>query len=299
MFEFLIHISGPVYLQVYAGGALLLLVLAWMWSLDNSLSFKEPSPSKYDALTIATLIGLPHVIRTILFRLWSRNMVRFEGDDDSPQVVATAGPEQGETPIEIRLLKFLEQPHNPLVLFTDPNLKRDIEKEIAPIEKKLIHSHLRLDKDTKSRKVKIAWMVALVLLSAGILKLVYGVSRSKPVGFLILEMIVALILMFVMLKPWRTTTRLGNRYLKGLKKHFNWIKGSMEVGRVPNGVDPALPLAIFGIGMFSSVPAFKAFQERFNRSSSNSSTGCGGCGGSDGGGSDGGGGCGGCGGCGG
>lgn len=299
MFEFLVHIPGPTYLVIYGIGTLVILAAAWYMSLDDSLRYKEPAPSRHDPITVAALLGRSHVIRTVLFGLWSRNLVRFEGSNENPQVVANTGPEQGKNGFEKCLLDFLEQGHNPLVLFTNLNLRRDFDKELAPIQDKLIGTHLLLDPDTKKKKVKIAWMVALVILAAGIIKLIFGVSRNKPVGFLILEMIVGLILVLVVLKPWRITTRLGHRYLNSLKKHFDWVKSAMEGGKVPNGMDPALPLAVFGTGMFTNIPAFQTFQERFGRSTHSSTTGCGGCSvsSSDGGGGGGcGGGCGGCGG---
>ncbi len=299
MFEFLVHIPGPTYLAIYGIGTLLILAAAWYMSLDDSLRYKEPPPSKFDSITIATLLGRHHVIRTVVFSLWNRDLIHFEGSDDNPQLKSAVGPEQGETPIEKIILQFLRHPHHPTVLFANPQLKQDLDKELAPIEDKLTRAHLKLDPDTKKRKVKIAWMVVLVLFSAGVLKLIFGVSRNKPVGFLILEMIVALILLLVVLRPWKKVTRLGDRYLKQLKKHFQWVKDAIENGKVPNGLDPALPLAVFGTGMFTNIPAFQSFSDRFGRSSHSTGTGCGGCSvsSSDG---DGGGGCGGgCGGCGG
>lgn len=299
MFEYLIHIPGKTYLAIYAALALTSIAMGWFTTLDDSTRYKEPSPTKFDAITIACLIGLPHVIRTVIFGLWSRNMVRFEGDERNPTVIATVGPEQGQNNIEKRLLHFLRQSHNPLVLFSNTHLRKELNEDLEPNRQALLRAHLLLDPDEKKRLVKTFWLLFLVLLAAMLAKLIWGVSRHKPVGFLILEFIVAFILLLVLLRPWKITTRLGKSYLKTLKKHFEWVKKELDGGKIPAGMDPSLALAVFGAGMFSKIPEFDAFHRTFHRSSTSDSSACGGCGyGSDGG-SDGGGGCGGCGGCGG
>ncbi len=298
MFEFLIHIPATTYLLMYGVGALALLVVGWYATLDDSVRFKEPAPTKFDAISIASLIGRPHVIRTAMFGLWSRNLVRFEGDDSNPTVIATAGPEAGANKVEKRLLGFLRQSHNPLVLFSDINLKIGLNDDLKPVNEKLVQAHLLLDPEEDKRLVKTAWMLVLVLLGGMLFRLIWGVSRNKPVFFLILEFIIALGLMLFLLRPWKITTRLGKRYLDSLRKHFEWVKKEMDGGKIPSGMDPSLPLAVFGASMFSKIPAFDAFNRTFHRSSTSDSSGCGGCGLGDGGSSDGGG-CGGCGGCGG
>ena len=299
MFEFLVHIPGKTYLAIYAAVALAAIAIGWYTTLDSSSGFREPAPTKFDAISIACLIGLPHVIRTVIFGLWSRNMVRFEGDDKNPTLIATVGTEQGRNRIEKRLLEFLKQSHNPLVLFSNPNLRKELNEDLEPNRQALVRAHLLLAPEEKKRLVKTAWMTFFILLAAMLAKLIWGVSRSKPVGFLILEFVAGLTLMLVVLRPWKIATRLGKRYLKTLKKHFEWVRQELDGGKIPNGMDPSLALAVFGAGMFSKNPAFDAFNRTFHRSSTSDSSGCGGCGyGSDGG-SDGGGGCGGCGGCGG
>ncbi len=279
MLDLFIQIPGTTYLFIYGAGALLLIVTGWFWVSEDSLRYAMPSFTKFDPVAVAYLSGLPQVIRAVVFRLWSRNLIRFEeSEGSSPTLVATAGPEKGNDPIEKRILLFLEQSHNPLVLFTNLDLRRDLEKELEPVQQQLIRSHLRLTPERKSHLVKTTWIIILVLIGAALLKLFLGASRNKPVGFLILEIIVAIILALALYKPWKKNTRLGSRYLKSMQQHFEWVKPQVKSGTVPPGMDPALVIAVFGPQLLKSHPAFEAFTDTFRRASDSHTTGCGGCG---------------------
>jgi hypothetical protein len=128
-------------------------------------------------------------------------------------------------------------------------------------------------------------------------KLYLGITRGRPVLFLVALLTLSLIGLFRLVKPWAISTRLGRRYLWRLGEHFDWLKESVRSGRIQEGIDPAFGAAIFGIGIVGSSLLIGQFFSPSKPSWWSGPGGwSGGCGASAG---CGGGGCGGCGGCGG
>ena len=152
--------------------------------------------------------------------------------------------------------------------------------------------------DNQSLKAQIyPSLIMLSLLGIGLLKVFVGISRDKPVGFLLMCMVVLLIFgIRFFVKPYRS--RYGDRVLNDLIARSQKLKKA-------NSSDSQFPLAFAlfgGIALASDkswIPPDQTF--RFNRLTSSSSGRDGGYGGEcdGGGGGCGGGGCGGCGGCGG
>ena len=58
--------------------------------------------------------------------------------------------------------------------------------------------------------------MAIVIGAVGGIKLYFGITRGRPVLFLVCLLILSLIMLFHFLRPWETLTRLGRRYLKSL-----------------------------------------------------------------------------------
>jgi hypothetical protein len=107
------------------------------------------------------------------------------------------------------------------------------------------------------------------------------------------------------LKPTAIPTSLGRRYLKEMEQHFGWVKESVErytydssgqvhlEKSVPEGIDPSLAVAIFGIGALAGYSIYQPYRDVFSPDTQGGSTllggiwygggcgggGCGGCGG--------------------
>ena len=60
--------------------------------------------------------------------------------------------------------------------------------------------------------------MAIVIGAVGGTKLYFGITRGRPVLFLVCLLILSLIMLFHFLRPWENRTRLGRRYLKSLAK---------------------------------------------------------------------------------
>lgn len=152
---------------------------------------------------------------------------------------------------------------------------------------------------------RMAALVPALLLSPvlamGIVKLGVGLSRGKPVGFLILALVVAsMLLAGMMIKPRRS--RAGNRVAREFRQRFVEL-ASIPVSRGPHSAkDMAMGVAIHGASCIQS-PELADLKQQLIAHQQSCDGGWSGCGsGGDGGGGGGcGGGCGGggCGGCGG
>jgi uncharacterized protein (TIGR04222 family) len=121
----------------------------------------------------------------------------------------------------------------------------------------------------------------------GVARLLVGLSREQPVGFLIVMGIAAILILIGICSPGRMTAR-GKAYIDQFKTPSLALEHA-------NGGHYALATAVMGLSVLSGTP-YEEFNKTFQKGQS-SSGGCGAsCGGGDGGGGDGG--CGGCGGCG-
>ena len=149
------------------------------------------------------------------------------------------------------------------------------------------------DTSFASRWAPTLLMAAVFILGAA--KVIVGVSRDKPVGFLVVMCIVAAVAAALLLRPIVRTLR-GERLLRRLRGERRDLKSSQELlSRPPQ--DVAWGLAHFGIGAMAMSTGAGADLYRW-MTPQTSGSGCGGttgCGG-DGGGGGCGGGCGGCGG---
>jgi uncharacterized protein (TIGR04222 family) len=151
-----------------------------------------------------------------------------------------------------------------------------------------------------STALAVSWTSVLplvLLLGLGLMKIQVGVSRDRPVGFLVIFCIFTAltILAFLYWKPRRTHR--GDRVLGSLRSDHSALR---YAARVPNptllAADVALAVALFGRETLDTGPLADLRQILAPPVSSTNGGGCGGggCGGGGGGGC-GGGGCGGCG----
>jgi uncharacterized protein (TIGR04222 family) len=198
------------------------------------------------------------------------------------------------SPIEEEVYQYLQTSRDPRTLFQpawiNASLKSRIERYLEPVRRELEELHLICTDTQKTH----AWMIAIALASViavvGGTKLYLGTTYNKPSLILVILLSASLGGLISIVKRWRlgTLTQLGRRYLKALEEHFAWLKKPADLDRNPEGVDPTLSIAVFGISVLGGTAMYDTFCEAFPLSKSG-----GGCGG-------GGGGCGGgCGGCGG
>lgn len=148
---------------------------------------------------------------------------------------------------------------------------------------------------------RLAWLAPLLLTMLvpllGVIKIGVGMSRNRPVSFLVLLVIGSLFLFVMVLRRRTSSTRAGDHFLKTSRKAMAALKATSETsssGLTPG--DVALAFALFGPAALtgSNLSRVRTWYTPPVTSSSSSSCSSS-CGGSSCGGGCGGGGCGGCG----
>jgi len=295
MIETLLQIPGQVFLLYFICAAVVCIGAGWLWAnLDGSTQYSLPDINYFDPITIAALRGGgASVIKAVVFSFWVQNLVDIKGEGKDTEIKSMGASQKSQGTIEKEIYQFLQTPRKPRDLFQDEGLRSLIEAYLEPVYQKLEHLHLTRTAADHTRAWTAAIVMAIVLVGLGGSKIYLGITHNHPVLFLVILLIVSLFILYAIVSPNAIPTRLGRRYLKELEENFNWIKDSITAERIPDGINPALVVAIFGVGALSETYFYGLFTQAFHSNSSGGGCG-GGCGagcGSD----DGNGGCGGCG----
>ncbi len=300
MIEMLIRIPGPTFLGYFICLSFVCILLGRLWvNADGSTQYPLPELTRFDPLSVAALRGSwASVIRTAIFSLWNRKLVEIKitkhwWKRDEIKIIRMPKRKEVLSPIEEEIYRLLLTPSEPSDLLQDTGFRERIQGHLEPINRQLKELHLVRSASDRFRAWIATLVMARVIGAVGGTKLYLGITRGRPVLFLIILLIVSLIVLFGVLKPQAIFTKLGRHYLKELQEHFGWVKESLEAGSAPEGIDPTLAIAIFGVGILAGASRYSPFSEAFSSSKYGWGGGCGG-GGCGGGGC--GGGCGGCGG---
>lgn len=303
----LASIPGPRFLWYFAVFAMMCIVAARWWaSRDASTDYPAPAPGAVDPLAIAALRGGPDaIVHTVVFDLWHRGLIELSGEGSQAAIISHPSGGSPGSPIHQAVCQAGQKMTVLSNLLRDRAFRDQIEAPVATIIQQLQILHL-LKTTEDLRRVRIAFLATLgVTELVGGIKLILGISRNRPVFFLLIMLAV---LPFILWKLFKSrsnqVTRLGRQFLKMLQDQSIWMKDALKENRMPEDTSPAMALAIFGASALVGIAAFEPFHQAFaampgGGTDSSWSGGCGGsssdsggCGGSDGGG----GGCGGCGG---
>lgn len=171
---------------------------------------------------------------------------------------------------------------------------RPVQTALLVIEERLVATGLLLSDEQRARIRRVGfWMLAVALL--GLVRLLAGIAEAKPVGYLLVVLIVVAVIAAVQLAVAPRRTRLGDRTLTQLRADHHALAPSLRPDwHVYGPAGAALSIGVFGTSaLWASDPAFA--EEIAAQRATSSSFGDGGGGGAavGGGGDDGGGGCGG------
>lgn len=194
-------------------------------------------------------------------------------------------------------------------------LSRGAQSGLVQVSQKL--EGLGLVKSSSQRRAAATMPLLLIgaVLTLGAAKIFVGLSRSRPVGFLVVAEVVAIVALVLFLASIPKLTDKGKRFIEKIRRQVD--SGTLAAAQ-PTGdsaahpemlaaADPTLmwSAALLGTGVLASTPYAPYHNLALQNSASTAASGgsgigCGGdAGGGDGGGGGCGGGCGGCGGCGG
>jgi uncharacterized protein (TIGR04222 family) len=312
MIETIRAISGPDFLFFYCVYALLLFVVfkVLIALTDDSRNYVPPPLNTEGPFEIAVLKNGSNskaVLHTVLFSLWEKKILITESDG-SVWAPASAAARQDLTAIERDTLHLFSTPQKPAAVINNPKNLKEFDLRLKPLRKHLVLQKLLLNETQIARRQKYFFLLLTIFLLPGLLKLFFGLSRYKPVAFLVIQLTVGMGILILMYKRHSFRTALGTASLKKLIQHNRSIMAEAKNTRqLPAGADPLLLAALFGAGALMIFPEFMVYGDTFHPSKADLrdslTGGCSGCsgaessgGGGDGGGDGGGSGCGGCGG---
>jgi uncharacterized protein (TIGR04222 family) len=298
--------DGPSFLGLYLALFPVAFLLSWILGREMRAegAFQEREIIK-DAYATAFLGGgQTRQFQALLAKLYSEKLIELKPSaKGAPEIRRTLGLGNGGTLslLEGRVLSAI-----PTDQFTSIS---KVAQSLTPVfqaeKEKLISAGWLL---SGSERLKLQFWLALPILSLGLLgfvKIVIGLDRQKPIGYLFALVIVTLVLMVVRVIFVARRSKGGDRLWKELQAIEAPKMRSQMGSQSPGEVVPMLPLAIALLGPAALAQAddYKTLHhvlkhQSVNGNSSSSSGGCGsGCGGGSGSnGCGGGGGCGGCGG---
>ncbi|MBO9712917.1 TIGR04222 domain-containing membrane protein [Sphingomonas sp.] len=270
-------LSGPSFLFLYAilfAVAILLgiLIPAWLRPEGNARPVKDPELLAYLAG------GATRFSDSVVSRLLSSDALGLGGGRKFVVGSRTAWKTDAE-----RKVLGLPQPR-----------LSEIDRELRPhgreAEKQLVGAGLLMDSATVAQMR--FWQVTpyLLLLGFGAIKLEVGLSRGKPVAFLVLLMVATGVFALVRLIVVDRRTRGGREILATERKRGDRLR------RAPATDEAGLAVALFGTGVLAGSDMGGYHAMRASSGGDGGSGGGDGGGGCGGGGGGGGGGCGGCGG---
>lgn len=309
--NFMIEIPGPLFLLIYAilGG------IMFLWAKNRMKNYYTTNfePPKYDKLSpydIAYLQqGKNGLSQLALYKLWKNGFLEFESEEKYIKLKKLKNNELPKNEIEQRIYKEM----NNNMLFRSLNtkeLEQDIRNFANQIKDKLKDNHLLPDDGDLKHNNQLFISTLLLMLVVGGYKLFEGVSRGKPVLFLVAFIIITIVVWFAALRQKADKkTPLAKQFIDNSKHQLEWMKKPTQNREMFQDDMSVYGLAFFGMAAFSrdefsGVMDMPLELDKSLRQSQGVGTSCGGCsaGGcssSCGGGGGCGGGCGGCGGCGG
>jgi uncharacterized protein (TIGR04222 family) len=278
-FEF--DLSGPHFLIFYFCLSVIVILAARHYR-HRAESGPAPKMELSDPYLIAYLRGGENeILRLGVITLIDRGLLTVDGD-----TVRRTGQEirrDALNPLEYELLKKFGTPAQAASIFQDAMLKG----ACAPYRAKLEQAGLIPDAWTTVGRTYRFVLAAGILVAVGLIKISIGISHDRPVAFLIILMIAAVIVTAITSFP--RLTRRGQLALEDIRTLYAYLKDrAFHLRR--GSATPEMMMLAAAFGITALAPTEYAFARSiFPQSSSSCGSGCGasGCGG---------GGCGGCGG---
>lgn len=296
MFEFIRQIPGPQFLAAFLAFSLFcILLMRSLIDADGSTGHAFVEEAGLDPAAVAMLQGgVDSVIRSRVFSLMNLGLAVIEGLKEHMRVRAASGTRPGGlSALDVEVLAFLSTSRTPEELFRDKGFRARVEAHLADVRAGLERRHLIRNQSQQARALRIALLFGALIAALGGLKLYLGITHAKPIAFLVILLLASEVLLVFVFKKGKRLTRLGRDYLKNLRERFRW---TLKRKTLPQGVNPAFLVALYGAGHLSVSSLYPQYSEAFKRNAAGTSGCSGGCGG---GGSSSDGGSGGCGGCGG
>lgn len=270
--------AGP-FLTLYAA-LVVLALLASAWLRGSARDTGSGAAAPHDPLELAYLAGGPErCADAAVVQLLGDGRARW--DEQAARLVLDAKPSgHGE---------HLDQVARCILLDGRPGkVVARARDGFSAIERSLHGRGLWLDRAQLARARWLTALPALAVTLFGFGKMLIGVGRDKPIGFLIVMTIVMLLVVAVMAASTPARTRAGDRALKLARTRH------ARAARAPTQEEWPLAVALGGVAVLGATPLAAYAQARQPPSSGDGSSsdsdgngdgggggGCGGCGGGD------------------
>lgn len=290
-------LTGPHFLVLFAAALPLGFVAAW---LVREAARREPTTAptgrlpNLDAYQIAYLNGgAAHAIHAAIASLFQRDVIKVDGLDAAVEVLQPHAELNHPLKRAVKVAA-LGGPRTRV-----RSLRPLVHAEAQRLGADLRRHRLLLGDGPALRVALLGTLTALAVPAVGVIKIGVGVSRRKPVGFLIAACVVSTVVGLICFARLPRRTRLGDEVLARLKSANRSLSSSRHAV-TPEGL--ALGVALFGVSFLEAsnlgfvAGALRSPDVVTVADGGGSSCGTSGCGSSCGGGGGCGGGCGGCGG---
>ncbi len=290
MIDMIKEIPGQVFLFLYILFAFGIVLFGKRYAEnDYTKDMEIPDPTLLDPLDMALLIkGVEGTIMVSIFNLWKKKIIDIKQDEKKIELIKLSSDVDGLNNVEKNILGRI----NSSVLYGEfftQNVKRRMEDILEPNKQKLEWLKLLPDAEINARYSKALTVVFSFLLLFGGTKLILGITRGKPVFFLLVLIVGSIIVLFTSRVFDARYSALGKKFIAASSQRFEWIKNNKSDDLMADS-NLLYGAALFGVGVFMG-PSLGFLDQYSNASAGGCAGGCGGggCGG----------GCGGCGGCGG
>lgn len=292
--------SGP-----FLGLYLVLLLLLAVWCARRRRAFmasfelREPPPVPLDdPYEVAWLAGgVPRVTALAVFRLVAAGAIEWRSKFTGARLIQRGTQDAAALhPIELAVARAVRERGNKGL--PPEQLGPLVAAAARPLEIRLASLGLRPTCDERTRAgLGLVWPL-LLLLGGGLLRLGIGLSNARPVGFLLLCLVLTVVLAVGIGRPARHLTAAGLEILNQRRerhRHLRRLGGAPSEERL---AECSLGLALFGPTALSSLTGYERLAKDLGKqataggggdvststsgcSSGCGGSGCGGCGGGD------------------
>lgn len=233
------ELHGPEFLVFYAAFAALVIICLVFWR-HTAEAGDAPSMNLADPYLIAYLRGGEReALAVALVSLIDRGLLVVKGSEI--ERARNAQSNSVRRPIERALLDVYSKPATASWMFEDSKLKSVCDQDVETLKR----AGLLPDEAVNLARLLRQVVGCLILGGVGFIKVMIGLQRDRPVGFLVFLTILALVIMWKVSAP-RLTTK-GATVLADVQSLYSGLKDRAASIR-PGGatLDAAMLAAAFG-----------------------------------------------------
>jgi uncharacterized protein (TIGR04222 family) len=284
-------LRGPEFLFVYSVISVVVLFMTALLrrAMDGSaVMLQSPQQLVSDPYLIAQLRGGSiETMRVVAMSLFDRGLLEYH--DGGLRTKPGVEPEHARRPIERDVLRVFMNGGNAATL-------EGIKGATEPYEQQLKALRLLPDEPLRTRRFVLATAMLVIVGGIGVTKIFIGLTRGRPVLFLIILTIVSML--FVLSAAMPRHTKHGAALLADMRRLFAGLQSRAKTIKTGGATSElALLAAVFGVSFvpIEVFPLRRLLMPQASSSSSSSSScgsssscssscgggGCGGCGGGD------------------